>query len=157
MKLRFVCVVLCACGSSGSGSDAGPDVAPSDGQADVVGDGGVRSPECPTVASDPQIKQALPQATVDTTMPAMTGKTTTVKSGDSLQAAIDAAQPGDTLALEAGATFTGPITLPNKTGTDWIIIRTATPDAQFAMPGTRVSPALAPKLAKILASSTPIT
>jgi hypothetical protein len=79
-----------------------------------------------------------------------------VKSGDNLQMAIDAAMPGDTLALEAGATFMGPITLPQKNGSEWIVIRTATPDPQFVAPGTRVTPTMAPKMAKIVASSTPI-
>lgn len=155
----FLGLFAAACGSSGSNSDGGTDAssnvdAPTGTDA---GDGGTTvASRCPTVASDPQIKQALPAATVDVTMPVLAGKHTAVKSGDSLQAAIDAAQPGDTLELEAGATFTGPITLGNKSGTDWVVIRTSTPDAQLATPGTRVSPALAPKMAKIQASSTPI-
>ena len=136
-SLVFLSVLLFACGSSGSNSDGGtdaspPDGAPGDAATDAGPDAGpVPTPECPQVASDPQIKQALPAATVDTTMPVMNGKHTVVKSGDDLQAAIDVAQPGDTLELEAGATFPGPITLGNHAGTDWIVIRTATPDAQF--------------------------
>jgi hypothetical protein len=154
-------LLLVACGSSGSGSDGGTDASADVQNANDGGDAGdagaALASRCVQVASDPQIKQALPTATVDTTMPVLAGKHTAVKSGDSLQAAIDAAQPGDTLELAAGATFTGPITLGNKGGTDWIVIRTSTPDAQFAMPGTRVSPALAPKMAKIQAASTAIT
>ena len=154
----FLALVLLACGSNGSSNDGGTDAAPGgDAAPDATPDGGpTTSSVCPQVASDPQVNQALPQATVDVTVPVLSGKHTSVKAGDDLQAAIDAAQPGDTLELEAGATFTGPFTLPNKTGTDWIVIRTATPDAQFASPGTRVAPALAPKMAKIQASSTPI-
>ncbi len=54
----------------------------------------------------------------------------TVNSGDSLQAAIDVAKLGDTIILQAGATFEGPITLPNKSGgkgtdADYITIRTS--------------------------------
>src|SRR4051794_28192444 len=79
--------------------------------------------------------------------------TTNVPAGGNLQAAIDAAQPGDTLLLAAGATFTGPVTLRYKVGTgtdaDWITIRTATPDASLP-PGRRVAPADAAKLAKIV-------
>jgi len=76
-----------------------------------------------------------------------------VPAGADLQAAIDAAQPGDTLLLAAGATFTGPITLRYKAGTgtdaDWITLRTATADSSLP-PGQRVSPADAGKLAKIV-------
>jgi len=42
--------------------------------------------------------------------------TVVVSSGGNLQAAIDSAQAGDTIVLEAGASFMGPITLPNKAG-----------------------------------------
>jgi hypothetical protein len=43
-----------------------------------------------------------------------------VSSGQSLQAALDEALPGDTITLQAGATFTGNVTLPEKSGTGWI-------------------------------------
>lgn len=79
--------------------------------------------------------------------------TRTVAAGASLQAAIDAAQPGDILLLEAGATFMGPIYLRYKPGQDanpdWITIRTSIPDGQFPQPGTRVTPAHAPLMPKI--------
>ncbi|MEA2692436.1 MAG: hypothetical protein QOJ16_1823 [Acidobacteriota bacterium] len=85
--------------------------------------------------------------------PALRATTTNVAAGANLQAAIDAAQPGDTLLLQAGATFTGPITLRYKVGTgtdaDWITIRTATADDNLA-PGRRVSPADTSQLAKIV-------
>lgn len=53
-----------------------------------------------------------------------------VKAGEDLQAAVDRANFGDTLVLEAGATFTGPIVLPYKgpgtnTDADYITIRTS--------------------------------
>jgi hypothetical protein len=69
--------------------------------------------------------------------------------GDSLQQAIDAAQPGDTLLLDAGATFMGPITLDAKANPNnlWISIETNS----FPEPyGTRVSPSDAPSMASIL-------
>ncbi|HLJ97932.1 MAG TPA: hypothetical protein VKU02_32515, partial [Gemmataceae bacterium] len=62
-----------------------------------------------------------------------------VHAGDSLQAAIDHAQPGDTLILDAGATFSGPISLPNKTGDQWITIQSAALD-HLPAPGQRVGP-----------------
>jgi hypothetical protein len=75
--------------------------------------------------------------------------TLTVNAGGSLQAAIDAAQPGDTIVLQAGATFTGPYTLRAKNGTAYITIRSSTPDSQLPPPGTRITRAQAPLLAKI--------
>jgi hypothetical protein len=77
------------------------------------------------------------------------GATLTVNAGGNLQAAIDAAQPGDTIVLQAGATFTGPFTLRAKNGTAYITIRSSTPDSLLPVPGTRITPAHAPLLAKI--------
>ena len=57
--------------------------------------------------------------------------TITVNAGESLQAALDRAVPGQTLLLQAGATFEGNFVLPRKTGTAYITIRTSTPDAQL--------------------------
>src|SRR5436190_2242709 len=58
----------------------------------------------------------LPRAYVDTTLVASTGQTIAVAAGGNVQAAIDAARPGDVITLEAGATFTGNFTLPAKSG-----------------------------------------
>ena len=71
-----------------------------------------------------------------------------VAASGNLQAAIDSASPGDTIALAPGATFTGSFTLPNKGGADFITIRTAG-DSGLPGAGTRVSPANAGSLAKI--------
>jgi len=83
----------------------------------------------------------------------LSAATVNLNSGANLQAALNAAQPGDTLILQAGGTFQGPITLPYKTGTgtdaDWITIRTSTPDSSLPK-GRRVTPADASKLAKIV-------
>jgi hypothetical protein len=54
---------------------------------------------------------------------------TRVPAGANLQAAINAAQPGDVLELAAGATFAGNFTLPAKPGSAPITIRTSTPDS----------------------------
>lgn len=76
-----------------------------------------------------------------------------VRNGDNLQAAINAAQPGDVLELEAGATFTGNFVLPVKSGSTFITITTA-PAAGLPAAGVRVGPADAPKLARIRSGNT---
>jgi hypothetical protein len=86
----------------------------------------------------------------------MAGSTIPVPAGGDLQAAIDNAQPGDTIKLEAGATFTGQFTLPAKSGTGWIVIRTAAPDSSLPAKGRRITPAYASVLPKIVSpDSTP--
>jgi hypothetical protein len=64
---------------------------------------------------------------VDTTRPEFDGQVIAVEAGDDLQAAIDAASPGDVIELEPGAVFTGAFVLPVKDNPDsrWILIRTA--------------------------------
>src|SRR5262249_47387830 len=47
-----------------------------------------------------------PRVTVDTTLIPPTGRTVTLGAGGDLQAAIDAAHPGDVIILAAGAVFT---------------------------------------------------
>jgi hypothetical protein len=79
-----------------------------------------------------------------------TGQTFTVHPGGNLQAAIDNARPGDTIVLAAGATYRGPITLPRKSGDGWLVIRSSAADE--LAPGRRVSPADAPRMARIVAS-----
>jgi Bacterial Ig-like domain (group 2)/Right handed beta helix region len=83
-----------------------------------------------------------------TAMPAVTGKTITVPSNGDLQAALDAAQPGDVVQLTPGATYSGNFVLRNKntTSTDWIIIRPAIADASLPAEGSRMTPQLAATL-----------
>ncbi|HEX8853276.1 MAG TPA: hypothetical protein VF754_07300, partial [Pyrinomonadaceae bacterium] len=73
-----------------------------------------------------------------------------VTAGADLQSVINAAQPGDTILLEAGTVFVGPFTLPKKTGDDWITIRTSTPDSALPPAGTRISPAHASLMPKLV-------
>ena len=97
-----------------------------------------------TVAPEP------PREYVETALVPSSGHTIRVRDGDDLQDAIDGAQLGDTIVVEAGATFKGPFTLPKKTGTGWLTIRTSTPDKQFPPPGTRVAPSHAPLMPKFI-------
>lgn len=71
-----------------------------------------------------------------------------VAAGGNLQAAINSAQAGQIIELQAGATFTGNFTLPNKSGNGWIYIRTSD-YANLPAPGTRVGPADANHMAKL--------
>ncbi|MGI9106262.1 MAG: hypothetical protein ACR2G4_08450, partial [Pyrinomonadaceae bacterium] len=57
-----------------------------------------------------------------------------VNAGGNLQAALNRARPGDTIILEAGATYRGPFVLPVKTGGEWITIRGNAADAQLPGP-----------------------
>src|SRR5438876_10664025 len=69
------------------------------------------------VARAEALTPELPRVFLDTTLVAPSGQIIAVPAGGDFQAALNAAQPGDVITLQAGATFTGPFTLPNKTGT----------------------------------------
>jgi hypothetical protein len=75
-----------------------------------------------------------------------------VSVGGDLQAALDAAKPGDTIELEAGATFTGNFLLPNKKGSGWIYIRSSAAN-QLPM-NVRVKPDQARLMPKIVTPNT---
>ena len=91
----------------------------------------------------------LPRRRVDTAMPKQTGRTIAVPAGGDLQRAINDAQPGDTVVLAAGATFTGTVVLPEKKGTGWIVI-TSSAEGKLPPPGTRVTPAHAKHMPKLV-------
>jgi hypothetical protein len=93
----------------------------------------------------------LPRVSVELPPAAPDGPVRLVRAGEDLQAAVDAAAPGDVLALEAGAVF-GPLRLPDKAGPGWITIRTATPDSALP-PGARVEPRHAALMPKIEAAT----
>jgi Putative Ig domain len=89
----------------------------------------------------------LPTATVETAMvnsPAP-GSVITVNSDTNLQTALNAVECGQTLQLQAGATFTGTFTLPAKNCNvnQWIIIRTSAPDTSLPTEGQRATPCYA--------------
>src|SRR5262247_199974 len=90
-----------------------------------------------------------PRVYLNTTYVAPTGQTITVNAGGDLKSAIDQAQPGDVVELQAGATFTGNFVLPNKTGTGWVTVRASTPDANLPQ-DTRVTPASASLMPKVI-------
>jgi hypothetical protein len=78
------------------------------------------------------------------------GNTIIVKKGGDFQAALDRAKPGDTILLEAGATFKGAFKLPNKSGGEFITVRSSAAESQLPAVNERIDPAkysaLLPKL-----------
>src|SRR5690242_12773143 len=75
--------------------------------------------------------------------------TRSVAAGGDLQAAIDAAQPGDVIELQAGATFLGNFVLPVKAGSSYITIRSSAADASLPNATTRITPAYSALLPRI--------
>jgi hypothetical protein len=73
------------------------------------------------------------------------GKVLMVKEGDDLQAALDGASCGDTITLQAGASFPGRFHLPSKPCDDahWIVIRSDAADSSLPPEGTRILPCYA--------------
>ena len=84
----------------------------------------------------------LQSSLADTPAP---GTTIQVAAGDDLQGALNAANCGDTVALAAGATFTGLFQVPAKPCDDqhWIVVRTSAPDSSLPAEGTRLTPCYA--------------
>ena len=77
------------------------------------------------------------------------GQTIVVAAGGNLQAALNQAQPGQVVQLQAGATFDGNFILPVKTGSAYITVRTSTPDAQLPGSTTRIDLSHEPLLATV--------
>src|ERR1041384_2120513 len=70
-----------------------------------------------------------------------------VGPNDDVQAAIDAAQPGDTIVIQAGVTFTGGFVLPAKSGTGEIVIQSSR--VSELPEGVRVNPSQSALFAKL--------
>jgi len=104
----------------------------------------------PSLGSGMPALPTLPQATIDTSYSPPTGNTITVNAGGNFQTALNNANPGDTIVLQAGATFTGNFTLPVKTtGTGWIYIVSSN-YSSLPSPGNRVAPTDAPNMATLV-------
>jgi hypothetical protein len=104
-----------------------------------------------SAANDPE----LPRTFLDTDFVPPTGNTINVPAGGNLQAALNSAQPGDTIVLQAGATYIAPpdgFRLPEKPGSNWIVIRTSNLNGLPAA-GARVSPSHAAAMAKIITTA----
>ena len=77
-----------------------------------------------------------------------------VKAGDNLQAALNAAKPGDELRLAPDTTFSGNFVLPAIAGAAMITVRTDLPDSALPGPMQRVTPATAVRFARIVSPNT---
>src|SRR5271170_2676215 len=97
----------------------------------------------------------LPRVYVDTHWaPPAGGKTWRVHTADEFQRALDGSAPGDTIALDAGATYGGSFTASAKTNPEhkWIYVESSQL-AALPLPGKRVDPSRhAPKMPKIVAT-----
>jgi hypothetical protein len=86
----------------------------------------------------------LPRVYIQTAMadtPAP-GNTIAVNTGGNLQSALNSANCGDTITLQAGATFSGVFTFPAKNCDDghWVMVRTSASDSTLPAEGSRLTP-----------------
>ncbi len=91
---------------------------------------------------------ALPAASVNVSMPRVTGRSIKVPAGDNaaLQAALNAAVGGDEVVLANNADYVGNFILPKHSGTDVVVVRSETVNVPA---GTRVTPSRASSFARI--------
>jgi hypothetical protein len=84
----------------------------------------------------------VPSAMADTPAP---GSVINVSAGGNLQTALNNAQCGDVIQLQAGATFSGQFTVPAKNCdiNHWIWVRTSSPDSALPAEGQRATPCYA--------------
>jgi len=108
------------------------------------------APTAPLPSTAPPSAPELPAAYVDTSMPTQTGSILNVPAGGDFQGALSGATCGDTIQLAAGATYTGNFTLPFKSCTGWVVVRTSAPDSSLPAPGVRINPTYAGVLPKIV-------
>jgi hypothetical protein len=80
--------------------------------------------------------------------------TITVNAGGDLQAALNKALPGDTILLQAGATFTGNFVLPKKSGSTFITVRSSAADGSLPGTGVRMTSHYASLLPKLKSPNT---
>ncbi|MFL6213174.1 MAG: hypothetical protein ACJ74J_04690 [Blastocatellia bacterium] len=77
-----------------------------------------------------------------------------ISASDQLQAALEAAQPGDQIEINAGATLVGNFLLPFKSspagGNGWITVRTSAPDDALPPPDHRMTPAYSSVMAQLV-------
>ena len=77
-----------------------------------------------------------------------------VPAGGNLQAALNAAQPGDVILLDAGAEYVGNFILPATSGAAFITLRSATADTLLPADGVRIAPSQTALLARLRSPNT---
>ena len=84
------------------------------------------------------------------------GSSIAVPAGGDLQSALNRARSGDTIVLDAGATYVGNFVLPAKLGGGdaFITIRSSASDAGLPGENARIDPQHAPQLAKLRSPNT---
>jgi hypothetical protein len=102
----------------------------------------------------PDVFLSLPDAPASGRVLRVSGTGSLLRTaGEDFQRALSDARPGDVIELEAGHVYTGHFVLPNKSRPAdrfaWITIRTSA-EAELSPPGTRVGPADAPFMPKIV-------
>ena len=104
------------------------------------------------VASDPAgaagVRAELPRVFLDTHYVPPAGKVIRVRAGEDLQKALDLAQPGDQVTLDAGGTYTGNFVLPKKADGPPIVVRPRRLPGMAE--GKRVGPEDAAAMARIV-------
>jgi hypothetical protein len=87
-------------------------------------------------------REYVKSALADTPAP---GNVVLVKTSAEFRSALDKAACGDTIQLQAGATFVGSFKIPAKNCDDrhWIIVRTSAPDTDLPAEGVRITPCYA--------------
>ncbi len=95
----------------------------------------------------------LPQTYINTSYSAPTGATCAAANSSEFQTCLNNAALNSTIVLQAGTTYTGPFTLPNKTsGSGWIYILSSN-YSSLPAPGSRVGPSHAANMPKIVATA----
>jgi hypothetical protein len=94
---------------------------------------------------------ALPRSYISTTFSPPTGTSRPAHTSTDFKNALNSANPGDTIVLDAGAVYRGNFTLPAKTNPNnqWIYI-VSSAYSSLPVPGTRVAPVDAANMPKIV-------
>jgi hypothetical protein len=92
----------------------------------------------------------IPDISCTSTSTTLSNQTINVPAGGNFQTAIDNANPGDTIVLQAGATYTGNFAFRPKQGEGCITIRSSASDSVLPQTGQRTGPSYASQMAKIV-------
>jgi hypothetical protein len=116
-------------------TDASSKTASGNFSVNVAGGSGYDGPAQLPIAT-------VPSAMSDTPAP---GSVINVSAGGNLQTALNNAQCGQVIQLQAGATFSGQFTVPAKNcdTNHWIWVRTSSPDSSLPAEGQRATPCYA--------------